>query len=61
MSTQAVFAIIVAAGRGARAGAGGPKQYRPLKGEAVLARTTKVFLDHPEIDAVRVIKRRTYP
>jgi len=50
-----VVAIIVAAGRGARAGTGGPKQYRPLAGEAVLARTVKAFLAHPDIDAVRVI------
>lgn len=49
------IAIIVAAGRGARAGAGGPKQYRRLAGETVLARTARAFLDHPMIDAVRVI------
>lgn len=55
MGSHSVIAIIVAAGRGARAGAGGPKQYRPLKGEAVLARTTQAFLNHPDIDAVRVI------
>ena len=52
------IAIIVAAGRGARAGAGGPKQYRPLAGEAVLARTAKAFLNHPKIDAVRIIIHR---
>ena len=50
-----IVAIIVAAGRGARAGSGGPKQYRPLAGEAVLARTARAFLDHPGINAVRVI------
>ncbi len=49
------IAIIVAAGRGARAGTGGPKQYRLLAGETVLARTVRAFLDHPQIDAVRVI------
>ena len=52
------IAIIVAAGRGARAGAGGPKQYRDLAGKAVLARTAVAFLDHPRIDAVRVIIHR---
>ena len=51
-------AIIVAAGRGARAGAGGPKQYRDLAGRAVIARTASAFLDHPQIDAVRVIIHR---
>lgn len=48
-------AVIVAAGRGSRAGTGGPKQYRPLAGEAVIARTARAFLDHPDIGVVRVI------
>lgn len=52
------IAIIVAAGRGARAGAGGPKQYRRLAGEAVLARTCAAFLNHAAIDGVRVIIHR---
>ena len=52
------IAIIVAAGRGVRAGAGGPKQYRLLAGEAVLARTAKAFLAHKGVDAVRVIIHR---
>lgn len=52
------IAIIVAAGRGARAGAGGPKQYRDLAGRAVLARTAEAFLSHDAIDAVRVIIHR---
>ncbi|MFN3960085.1 MAG: bifunctional 2-C-methyl-D-erythritol 4-phosphate cytidylyltransferase/2-C-methyl-D-erythritol 2,4-cyclodiphosphate synthase [Parvularculaceae bacterium] len=50
-----VAAIIVAAGRGVRAGTAGPKQYRDLAGETVLARAARAFLDHPEIDSVRVI------
>ena len=53
-----ITAIIVAAGRGARAGAGGPKQYRDLAGAAVIARTAAIFLDHPQIDAVRIIIHR---
>lgn len=48
-------AIIVAAGRGSRAGGGGPKQYRDLAGESVIARTLRAFTDHPGVDAVRVI------
>ena len=52
------IAIIVAAGRGARAGAGGPKQYRPLAGEPVIRRTVRAFLEHPKIDAVRVVIHR---
>ena len=50
-----VGVLIVAAGRGARAGAGGPKQYRLLAGEAVLSRTAKAFLSHEEVAAVRVV------
>ncbi len=50
-----VAAIIVAAGRGARAGAGGPKQYRPLAGRPVLTRTLAAFLTHPRVDEVRVV------
>mgnify|MGYP003700458119 FL=1 len=52
------IAIIVAAGRGTRAGAGGPKQYRDLAGRAVIAWTADAFLNHPKIDAVRVIIHR---
>lgn len=52
------IALIVAAGRGARAGAGGPKQYRPLAGEAVVARAARAFLNHHRIDFVRVVIHR---
>lgn len=48
-----VAAIIVAAGRGERAGrAEGPKQYRMLGGEAIIARTLKNFLEHPAIERI---------
>ena len=46
-----VIAIIVAAGRGSRAGEGLPKQYRSVAGQAVLARALALVLDHPGIDA----------
>lgn len=40
--------VIVAAGRGERAGqAGGPKQYRSIGGRAVLRHTVEAFLAHP--------------
>lgn len=48
-------AIIVAAGRGIRAGGGIPKQYQPLRGRAVLARTIDAFLGHPQVDDVCVV------
>lgn len=58
MISKKTIAVIVAAGRGTRAGAGGPKQYRPLKGRTILARTAEAFLTHPEIHGVRVIIHR---
>ena len=48
-------ALIVAAGRGVRAGGGLPKQYRTLGGEPVLRRTVRAFLRHPGIDLVRCV------
>ena len=50
-----IAALIVAAGRGIRAGGGIPKQYRKLNGEAVLTRTLRAFTEHPGIDAVQVV------
>lgn len=48
-------ALIVAAGRGERAGGGIPKQYRALGTKAVLAWSVDAFLAHPAIDEVRVV------
>ena len=50
-----VCAVIVAAGRGQRAGGGLPKQYRPIGERTVLAHTLSAFLDHPEIDGVLTV------
>jgi 2-C-methyl-D-erythritol 4-phosphate cytidylyltransferase / 2-C-methyl-D-erythritol 2,4-cyclodiphosphate synthase len=49
---MSVAAIIVAAGRGVRAGEGPPKLYRVLAGEPVLARTLRSFLSHAAVGAV---------
>lgn len=49
------IAIIVAAGRGVRAGGGGPKQYRLLAGSSIVARAARAFLAHPRVNEVRVI------
>ncbi len=38
-----IAALIVAAGQGARAGGGLPKQYRPLAGRAILRRSVEAF------------------
>ena len=49
------IALIVAAGRGTRAGGDVPKQYRALGGLTVLRRTIDALLSHPAIDAVQVV------
>jgi 2-C-methyl-D-erythritol 4-phosphate cytidylyltransferase/2-C-methyl-D-erythritol 2,4-cyclodiphosphate synthase len=48
-------AIIVAAGRGTRAGGDVPKQYRAVAGVPVLARTIARFAGHPLVDEVVVV------
>jgi 2-C-methyl-D-erythritol 4-phosphate cytidylyltransferase/2-C-methyl-D-erythritol 2,4-cyclodiphosphate synthase len=48
-------ALIVAAGKGERAGAGMPKQYRQLGGKPVLRRAVEALARHPAIAAVRVV------
>ena len=50
-----VAALIVAAGRGSRAGPGAPKQYRQLAGEPVLRRTLSAFAAHPLISSVMAV------
>lgn len=56
-SMESIGAVVVAAGRGERAGdpADGPKQYRVLAGRPVLARALKPFIDHPRIGPVVVV------
>jgi 2-C-methyl-D-erythritol 4-phosphate cytidylyltransferase/2-C-methyl-D-erythritol 2,4-cyclodiphosphate synthase len=50
-----VAVVIVAAGRGERAGqADGPKQYRSIGGRSVIARTLDAFLAHPDIGPIVV-------
>ncbi len=53
--TQTVTALIVAAGRGSRAGGGLPKQYRLLDGQPVLARSIQALLAHASVGAVQVV------
>ncbi len=48
-------ALVVAAGRGERAGGPVPKQYRLLAGESVVARAAGALLRHPRIDAAAVV------
>lgn len=50
-----VVVLIVAAGKGARAGGGLPKQYRSVAGLPILRRSVALFLAHPRVDQVRVV------
>ena len=56
MNTGRIGVVIVAAGRGERAGqsADGPKQYRRIGGVPVIRRTLEAFLAHPAIAEVAV-------
>ena len=54
-NTQRTAAILVAAGRGLRAGSGGPKQYRTIGGRAVIHRALAAFAEHPEIAVVQPV------
>ncbi len=48
-------AVIVAAGRGTRAGPGAPKQWRPLAGKRVNDWTVAAFEAHPDIDDIILV------
>jgi 2-C-methyl-D-erythritol 4-phosphate cytidylyltransferase/2-C-methyl-D-erythritol 2,4-cyclodiphosphate synthase len=50
-----VAALLVAAGRGLRAGSDAPKQYRLLDGRPVLARALGTFLALPAVSALMVV------
>ena len=50
-----VAAIILAAGRGTRAGGGLPKQWRTLAGQSVTERAVRAFSDHPNVDRLVLV------
>ena len=52
---ERIAAILVAAGRGLRAGSGGPKQYRSIGGQTVIFRAMEPFCLHPGIFAVQPV------
>ncbi len=54
-STLPVAALIVAAGRGLRAGGDGPKQYRLIGGRPVLDHALAPFLAQPAIHRIAVV------
>jgi 2-C-methyl-D-erythritol 4-phosphate cytidylyltransferase/2-C-methyl-D-erythritol 2,4-cyclodiphosphate synthase len=50
-----VAAVVVAAGRGLRAGGDMPKQYRQLAGEPVIRASLRTFAGHPEVALVQPV------
>ncbi len=53
--SKTVSALIVAAGRGTRAGQGLPKQYRLLQGQPVLRHTLRALLAHKNVGSIQVV------
>jgi 2-C-methyl-D-erythritol 4-phosphate cytidylyltransferase/2-C-methyl-D-erythritol 2,4-cyclodiphosphate synthase len=53
--SASVAAIVVAAGRGLRAGGDMPKQYRMIGGEPVVRASLSLFANHPEIAHVQPV------
>ena len=53
--SERTAAILVAAGRGLRAGAGGPKQYRMIGGQSVIFRAMAAFCRHPDVSVVQPV------
>ncbi|MEQ6247959.1 bifunctional 2-C-methyl-D-erythritol 4-phosphate cytidylyltransferase/2-C-methyl-D-erythritol 2,4-cyclodiphosphate synthase [Sulfitobacter sp. HNIBRBA3233] len=49
------IAVIVAAGRGTRAGGPRPKQWQNLAGQRIIDRSCAAFADHPRVDGVVVV------
>ncbi len=54
------IALLVAAGKSERMNGGLPKPYLKIAGDSILRRTIKSFLEHPDIDGVRVVIRREH-
>ncbi len=54
-SRPEVGVVVVAAGQGLRAGAGVPKQFRPIGGVPMLLRAVRPFLAHPDVRTVVVV------
>jgi len=53
-----VAAVIVAAGRGTRAGGDLAKQFRPIGGESMLRRALSMFVEHGEVSLVQPVIRQ---
>src|SRR5258708_18428732 len=53
--SERTAAILVAGGRGLRAGTGGPKQYRSIGGQPVIFRAMEPFYNHREVASVEPV------
>lgn len=53
-----IAAVVVAAGRGVRAGGMTPKQYRLVRGAPIIRHALSLFIEHPEIDLVQPVIHR---
>jgi 2-C-methyl-D-erythritol 4-phosphate cytidylyltransferase / 2-C-methyl-D-erythritol 2,4-cyclodiphosphate synthase len=53
--SDSVAAVVVAAGRGERAGGDLPKQFRPIAGEPMIRLALNAFVGHPAIDFVQPV------
>ena len=53
-----VAAVVVAGGRGTRAGGGAPKQYRIVRGASVIRHALNLFVAHPDVDLVQPVIHR---
>jgi len=56
--TPTVAAILVAAGRGLRAGGGMPKQYRTVGSRSAIRRALATMAGHPQVAAVQPVIHR---
>jgi len=56
--TGTVAAIVVAGGRGERAGGDMPKQYRDIAGEPMIRPTLRAFLNHAQVALVQPVIHR---
>ena len=54
-TTPKTAVLVVAAGRGERAGGDGPKQYGKVAGVPVIRRTVEAFLAHPATDLIQIV------
>jgi 2-C-methyl-D-erythritol 4-phosphate cytidylyltransferase/2-C-methyl-D-erythritol 2,4-cyclodiphosphate synthase len=50
-----VAAVVVAAGRGSRAGSDQPKQFRPVGGEPMIRKSLVMLLEHPNVGIVQPV------